>query len=190
MRKIIACLFILLLLVSCGRKQEEEETLKPEYTYEIVSTRIDMSAYEGVSSTDHNFRLISVKELFNVIDNKSSGIFYFGRENCNCCQRVCKYLDEVAKELNQTVYYIDAYNQQDGLIEDKQLQEKLSSYLEPIMGFGEDGEKTLLTPHVFSVVNGEFYASQICFDDYSLDSETQIEKFKDSYRNIMKPFVE
>ena len=65
----------------------------------------------------------------------------------------------------------------------------MKEYLYEILGEGEDGEKTLLTPHVFSIVNGEFYGSQICFDDYSIDSDEQIEKFKDSYRNIMKPFV-
>ena len=54
----------------------------------------------------------------------------------------------------------------------------------------ENGNKTLLTPQVFSIVNGEFYGSQICFDNYSLDNEAKIEQFKDSYRSLMKPFAE
>ncbi|MBQ9425365.1 MAG: hypothetical protein IJU42_05420 [Erysipelotrichaceae bacterium] len=190
MKKILIIFLILISLVSCKKK---EEIPVPGYTYEIVSERVDMSEYEGVSSTDHNFRLIKVSELFNTIDSGSSGIFYLGRTNCGCCQKVCRYLSEVAKELNVTIYYIDVYNEEEDLTEDKQLQDKLYDYLYEILGTDGEGNKTLLTPQVFSVVNGKFYGSQICFDDYELDStpsETQIERFKDSYRKLMKPFTE
>ena len=70
------------------------------------------------------------------------------------------------------------------------MQDKLYDYLYEILGIGEDGEKTLLTPQVFSIVNGEFYGSQICYDNYSLDSDSKIEQFKDSYRKLMRPFAE
>ena len=187
MKKLFLLLALLLFLSACGKK--EEKLPKVNYTYDIVSDRVDMSAYEGVSSTDHNFRIVKVQEFFNTVDNKSSGIFYLGRTNCGCCQKVCRYLNEVAKELNQTVYYIDVYNEEDSLTE-KEIQDKLYEYMYEILGTNEEGEKTLLTPQVFSVINGEFYDSQICFDDYSLDNEAQIEKFKDSYRHIMMPFTQ
>ena len=190
MKRIVFFLSVLLVLCGCNKK---EEIPVPEYPYEITSSRVDMSEYEGVTSTDHNFRLIRVEELFNTIDEKSSGVFYLGRTNCGCCQRVCRYLNEVAKELNVTVYYIDVYNEEEDLADDKQLQDKLFGYLYEILGTDGEGNRTLLTPQVFSVVNGEFYGSQICFDDHELDTEptqTQIEKFKDSYRKIMKPFAE
>ena len=187
MKKILIVLILALSLVSCSKK--EEEALVPEYPYEIVSDRVDMSAYTGVTSTDHNFRLIKVTELFNTIDNKSSGVFYLGRTSCNCCQSVCKYLNEVAKELGVTVYYIDVYNPDEPLTE-KEMQEKLYEYMYEILGHDDEGNKTLLTPQVFSVVNGEFYGSQICFDNYKLDTDAQIEEFKDAYRALMKPFAQ
>ena len=190
MKKLL--LVILLLIMSGCAKPEEEVLPVPEYPYEIVSKRVDMSEYEGVSSTDHNFREITVSQLFNTIDQKSSGIFYLGRTNCGCCQRVCRYLNEVAKEMGVTVYYIDVYNEEEDIASDKQLQDKLFDYMYEILGSDGEGNKTLLTPQVFSVINGEFYGSQICFDDYELDPEpssVQIERFKDSYRKIMKPFA-
>ena len=64
----------LLLLCACSEKLPT-----PEYPYEIESFKVDMSNYKGVSSTEHNFRLIRVSELFKCIDQKSSGIFYLGR---------------------------------------------------------------------------------------------------------------
>ncbi len=186
MKKLLLCFLLLLVLCGCKGKQEIPT---PEYPYQIVSDKVDMSGYEGVSSTDHKFRLIKVQELFNTIDLRSSGVFYLGRHNCNCCQKVSRYLNEVAKELDVTVYYIDVYNPDEPLTE-KELQDKLYEYLYEILGTDENGSKTLLTPQVFSIVNGEFYGSQICFDNYSLDNEAKIEQFKDSYRSLMKPFAE
>lgn len=189
MKKIFIILCAVLVLFSCSRKEDNKQEIK--YTYEIKSKSVDMSGYEGVNSVKHNFRLITPTELFNVIDNRSSGVFYLGRTNCGCCQRVCRYLNEVALELGVTVYYVDVYNEEEAMT-DPSIQEKAKEYLEPILG-EENGEKTLLTPQVFSLINGEFGGSQICFDNYVLDptpSEDQIEKFKDSYRAILSPFAE
>ena len=188
MKKIFIVLSVLLALCSCAKKIEEQQI---KYTYDIVSKRVDMSGYEGVSSTKHNFRLTTPSELFNVIDNKSSGVFFLGTTNCGCCQRVCRYLNEVAQELGVTVYYIDVYNEEESL-RDADVQDKVKEYLYPILG-EENGEKTILTPQVFSIINGELSGSQICFDDYVLDptpTDEQIEKFKGSYRAILKPFAE
>ncbi|MBP5279745.1 MAG: glutaredoxin family protein [Erysipelotrichaceae bacterium] len=187
MKKIFMILIFLLLLVSCGKKEEKSEI---NYTYDIISKSVDMSAYEGVSSTKHKFRLITPTEFFNCMDNKSSGVFYLGRNNCGCCQRVTRYLDEVSRELDVTVYYIDVYNEEETLM-DQDVQDKMYEYMYPILGESE-GEKTILTPQLFSVINGEFAGSQICFDDFELDptpTEKQIEKFKDAYRKILSPFA-
>lgn len=181
MRKLLIILLICLGLCSCSK---EEETVN--YTYEIQSKKVDMSAYEGVNSTNHNFRLILPSELFKAIDAKSSGVFYLGRANCGCCQQICRYINEVAKELNVTVYYIDAYNQEEPL-SDEENYNKLFEYMEPILK-EVDGEKTLLTPHVFALINGELKDNQVCFDGYSIDTDSNIERFKDVYRKIMKPF--
>ena len=189
MKKILLILLLLICLSACEKKQDE--SIVPEYPYEIVSEHVDMSSYEGISSTGHNFRVISPQELINVIDNKSSGVFYFGTRSCGCCQRVVRYLNDVALELDVTVYYIDAYSEKYPIL-DTEYAEKLRAYMDEILGTDEEGKKTFLTPQVFSVVNGKYYGSQICMDGYTLDvvpTEQQLEKFKDSYRNIMKPFT-
>ena len=68
MKKIL--ILLLLILCACSEKLPQ-----PDYPYQIESYKVDMSNYRGVSSTEHNFRLIRVSELFKCIDNRSSGIF-------------------------------------------------------------------------------------------------------------------
>lgn len=186
MKKIILLFIFLLILCGCNKKP----TVEIESNYDIVSSTVDMSDYFGVNSTNHCFRLVTCQELFNTIDNKGSGVFYLGRSNCNCCQDVTKYLDEVARELNVTVYYIDVYNPQENLGSDKELQDKLKEYMYDICALDSDGEKAIYTPHLFQVINGELGENQICHDNIynSEPTETQINKLKDVYRNILKPF--
>ena len=184
MKKLLI-LLIVFVLFGCSNAD------KVEYTYEIQSEKVDMSAYKGVNSTNHQFRLITPSELFNCIDNKSSGVFYLGRDNCGCCQKICRYLNETASELGVTIYYIDVFNEKEPLTI-KANQDKLYEYMNEILGIDDSGEKVLLTPHVFSVVNGKFYDSLICYDGLELDtnpSDQQIKLLKDKYRNIMKPFI-
>ena len=185
MKKILITI-LLILLCACNSSNKT-----PKYTYEIQSDPVDMSSYEGVISTKHNFRSIVVSEFYNCIDNESSGIFYLGRSNCGCCQTVTKYLSEVASELGVTIYYLDAYNQKEPLTEEKNYM-KLMEYMKSILK-EEDGEKVLLTPHLFTVINGKYVGSQVCYDNLDFDGqnpkEQQIESLKEVYRMILQPFV-
>ena len=186
MKKCLLILLMLITLVSCN------SSAKPEYPYTINSKNVDMSGYKGVNSTNHNFKGIVVDELFNVIDNKSSGIFLLGRSNCPCCQTVTRYMNEVAKELGVTIYYMDVYDE-DEPITDQATQEKLKEYMWDILSKDEEGNKTLYTPQLFSVINGKFVASQVCYDDIDFSdppSDKQIENIKKAYRKIMEPFKE
>ena len=73
MKKLL--LIFLLILSACA------ESNKPNYPYEVKAEKVDMSMYEGVSSTKHNFMKTKASELFKCFEEKSSGIFYIGRKN-------------------------------------------------------------------------------------------------------------
>ena len=82
---------------------------------------------------------------------------------------------------------------EDEPLTDQARQDQLFEYLYDILGTNEEGERVLLTPHVFSVVNGSFYASQICYDNMQFSddpTESQIRKLEDVYKKIMKPFAQ
>ena len=183
-------IFVLLLLVLLGGCQKKEK-VTPEFPYEVRSEKIDMSGYSGISSTRHNFRLVSIEELYKTIDEKSSGVFYLATTSCGCCQNITRYLSEVASELNVTVYYIDAFDPENDL-STREPHDRLVSYIEPIMGLDDEGKKVVLTPHLIVVINGELSGSQICFDDLGISDITldrNIRKLEDVYRSLLEPFV-
>ena len=194
-KKIITILLVLLVCFGCSSKKNDIN-----YTYDIVSYPVDMSKYDGVNSTDHMFKRITVDQLFNCIDNKSSGIFYLGRTNCGCCQTCISYMNEAAKQLNVYIYYIDVYDPDMPLIipgedcpECKANTEKLREYIWDILEITDSGEKELQTPTVFSVINGEFGDHLICMSNYSWDNpptDAQKEKLINRYKQIFEPFVE
>ncbi|MDO4197651.1 MAG: hypothetical protein Q4D13_01515 [Erysipelotrichaceae bacterium] len=187
MKKLLCILMVFCVL--CGCSSSQKETIN--YTYDIVAKKVDMSVYKGVNSTDNCFMEVGVSQLFNVIDNESSGLFLLGRSNCNCCQRVTRYINEVGMNLGVTIYYIDANSEEENLVDNKELQDKLQEYMYDILGTDENGEKVLLTPHLFQVINGKLGDNHICFDGLELDvSPTldQISKLESVYERIIKPF--
>lgn len=187
MKKFLSLLVVLLILCGCSNNKNGIN-----YTYEIESYDVDMSCYDGVNSTNHMFRRITVDQLFNCIDKKSSGAFYLGRENCGCCQTCLQYLDKASRELGVTIYYIDVYDK-DMPITDKDTVEKLREYMSPILAMNDEGQKELQTPTVFSVVNGEFKDSIICLANYAWDTPpttAQEDKLINKYKQILSPFVD
>lgn len=185
MKKILSVLIVLLILTGCTSKDSIN------YTYDIVSKDVDMSGYDGVNSTDHMFKGVKVTELFNCIDNKSSAVFYLGRTNCACCQTCIQYLNQAAKELGVTIYYLDVYDEEMP-ITDQDLCNQLKLYLFNILDTDETGQRVLQTPTVFSVVNGELVDSIICLSNYNWDNpptDSQINRLLNKYKEILKPFV-
>lgn len=190
MKKFLTVVMLLLFLCSC-KKDKPEETEIPEYTFEIQSEKVDMSGYEGVTSTKHNFRLIKLSEVFRTIDEGSSGVFFLGRTNCGCCQEVTRILNEAAIESDVTIYYIDPYDEDFNLVSDTEVRERTLNYLYDILGENEEGSKDLMTPHVFTVINGHFGDSQVCFDYMKVDNfdpDKKAEALKSRYLEMLEPF--
>ncbi|MDO4940196.1 MAG: hypothetical protein Q4E33_00715 [Erysipelotrichaceae bacterium] len=192
MKKIITLIVFLLLLCSCSKPEEVK------YTYEVNAVDVDMSVYNDLTSTDHCFKLITTSELYNCYSKGSSGIFYLGYGTCPFCNKVIKYLNEVGQEMGVTIYYIDALNEDDLIIGDNTNIRRLTAFLEPILEKDDTGKKVLMTPHVFTIINGEFYGSYVSLPyklngDLDFDNpptEKQINKVKKIYRNLFEPFVQ
>lgn len=146
---------------------------------DVETFAVDMSVYKNMNSTKHNYKGISPKELIKIYNEKGSGSFYIGYDSCPYCQESVSLMNEAAESLGVTVYYIDAYLQGDPL---KDYYDEVFDILYPVLE-ERDGKKTILTPHFFTIVNGEIVKSNIGGTGSS-DQEI-IENFK----QLLEPLV-
>lgn len=193
MKKVIVILLSLLLLCSCN----EEDIPEINYPYQINYEECDMSGYEGITSTGHIFRKIHCQELFNCIDQKSSGVFLYGTNYCGCCQLILRYLNQAAQDLNVNIYYIDIYEEfvkdEDGYCLNEDL---MRLYMSDILST-VDGKKEIETPTLVSIINGEIFDNQICVNNTNwVDSSDEnvytknVEKLLARYKEVLRPFAE
>lgn len=184
MKKLLFYLIVLFALFGCA-KSNVELNVK-----EIESYPVDMSGYKGLSSTEHNFRGISPDEMMKVVEDGNSAIIFMGYKGCDFCQEAAQYVNEVAEELDVTVYYLDCKSERYPL--KGEMFEKVVDILEPILRTNELGEKTIYTPHVFSIVNGvpqEGHISVVNSWVAGNPSEDSIKELKEIYVGIMKDFA-
>ena len=94
-------------------------------------------------------------------------------------------------EADVNVYYIDPYDEEFDLVSDGEMRKKTMEYLYEILDPNEEGEKDLMTPHFFTVINGHFGDSQVCYDHMKVegnDPDTKAAKLKARYLEMLEPF--
>lgn len=168
-------LILVLMLCLCACKQDIK-------TVEIDSFKVDMSGYRGLSSTKHNFKQIKVEELFKVAENKASGIFYLSSKTCGNCQIVTNIIQEAAFKADVSVYYIDTSS---SLYPINDYSDELKELLYSTLLKNDKGERSLYTPHLFALVNGEIKGSEVGLSSSYDESEAQRQKLIDRYYKIM-----
>lgn len=181
-----------LLLVSC----KADQTVN--YTYDIVSSDVDMSSYPGVTSVNHCFKQIIPDELFKCVENNSSGVFVLSYETCPYCRQLIRYLNQAGLDNGVTIYYIDAMDPKHKYVKDSDQYQKTLELLYDYTDSDDEGEKCLWTPTVFSIINGKVSGFQIStsFDlngnmywTFDNPTEDQINKLLKTYNKILKPFA-
>lgn len=187
MKKIYICLLLVLLLTGCTDKKEKES---PLYLDMPSSYKVDMSEYNGLKAFDHQFVGVGVEEIFNALDNKGSGIFYLGYETCPFCNETIALVNEVAKETNQTIYYVNVYAlEPDFLGQYDKFLEVFDNYLLE----NDAGEKALYTPLYIFIYNGEIVKFETGLPDYwdtINHNDKQSERLKNAFRKEFNKFVD
>ena len=150
MKKLLITLLLLFSLIGCGQKAKY---------IEIETYPVDMSLYRNMTSTGHHFIGASVEEINRVFDEEGSGVFYIGNSFCPTCNKMVYIMEEAAKANDTTIYYLDTIAS-GYTLEDPPIVELIGN-LSDVLLTDERGFKTLNTPHVFVLKNGEIVGSEI-----------------------------
>jgi len=195
MKKILTCLLAVVLLAGCfnktdSKKNTSSDTLTITNKVSLTSTKADMKGYKWIRNDVADFQLISLKESLRMFEEGGTGILYYGYDECAWCNRAVPELNEVAKELNLTIYYVDASAKVE-----KDDYKKLLEYIDPVLKVNSSGEKGFYVPAVIGVKNGklaEYHVSLLDSFELSKDdpnkqlSDAQKQELQDIYRNIAK----
>ena len=195
MKKILTCLLTVVLLAGCFNKTDSKknissDTLTITNKVSLTSTKADMKSYKWIRNDVADFQLISLKESLRMFEEGGTGILYYGYDECAWCNRAVPELNEVAKELNLTIYYVDASAKVE-----KDDYKKLLEYIDPVLKVNSSGEKGFYVPAVIGVKNGKLVDYHVSLlDDFELSkddpnkqlSDAQKQELQDIYRNIAK----
>lgn len=181
MKRIISVLTILLLLVGCTKNETIE---KVSYTNDVVIDveNVDMSAYNEMSFSDHNYVGVQMNQIIKMINEGGTALVFLGYPGCFACNLTVPVLDQAAEDKGVEILYVkgdnipneDFYGFID-LVEDH-LQE------------GQDGEKTVMTPFIFALKDGKIVSEQTGLPfDYQGGSLTksQTDKMLDIFYDII-----
>ena len=183
MKKLFIVLAMILVLTGCndgGKKPSEPVTISAIETHDV-----DMSAYKNMRSSGHQFLGITPETFLELLDNNGNGIVYVGYNTCPVCNEAVSVLNEAAAELGVKIFYIDCYDELHPLIDHF---DEFVAATRPILDT-RDGEPVVLTPHVMTIVNGEFIDSQIGIDGLEpSQNEADRTKVKERYIEMMNYF--
>lgn len=155
-------LTLLFLLSACSTETaqnkvsdvEIQETGKKEESQEIMACDIECDEDETLFTDQFDFLIpISFQTFLNDIEEKKSGVYYFGFEDCPWCMQFLPVLDEVLQ--GEKIYYIKTRDENHELLYTQEQKEEAYSVLKEAMPENEDGEPTLYVPLLVVIKDGE-----------------------------------
>ena len=151
----ISILILVFTLCSCSN----QKITKVDMSTISSAKKVDMSGYQNMPAFDHQFLAIDINDFKDIFENKKSAIIYLGYKKCHICQIATQYLNEVAKEKNQIIYYYNVADETFGL-KNKDNAKLVYGYLDSVLD-SSNGQKAIFTPHAISVVNGKIVADHL-----------------------------
>lgn len=161
MKKTILLALMGILLLSGCTKKEETPADTPQGCDDAPTCGLthpaDMSAYEGFMEEENQFVTLDMADFLTKLEEKQSGIFYFGFSTCPWCIEAVPIMNEAAKEADVHIYYIDKHAESSSEELIQQVEEKLADRLQK----NEEGKPTLYVPYVIVLKDGEIIAEHM-----------------------------
>ena len=177
MKRFVVLALIVVLLTGCQKKNTVE--------YDQPTGQLsDMSGY-GIE--DGNFYDITVLELLEIFNNNKTVIVYMGRTNCEWCQALMPYLNEISTENELKLYYLDILAQDDdNMAHIDEVAEKCREFVE----IDSEGAPILRVPSVLYIQEGKvvnFHEGTVNTHDATAREMTEKEVERLKY-NLRKEF--
>ena len=161
MKKIIVLWVIVLLLIGCtnvsNQPQEDENIGYCDGEIEVgcgIEGGMDMSAYEGFDDQQNAFVKSDMDEAIDIFQSKRSAILYFGFAKCPWCIEALPIMNEAAKSVERSIYYVETRDLERNLLYNDEQKKKIVSYLYDYLDTNDKGEKHLFVPFVVVVKEG------------------------------------
>lgn len=191
MKKTICLMLSMLLLYGCSSQSTSfSSTDTITNTVQIESEPTDLSDYQWVGDEVADFEETTVSETLKLIEEKGSGIVYFGYVGCPWCERALPQLNKVALKYDITVYYADPYNGTTQEVYDQ----FMTLFADALSADEDTGEKVFMVPLVVGIKNGEITGSHTALvDDFELNddqtnqmTDAQAEALQQIYEEIIQ----
>ena len=167
MKKTALCILLVLL---CGCSTSTTDKQKPEedgtsYCDDSkgcgFGEKADMSGYKDFDTKNSMFEESDMEHLLTAIKEKKTGIFYLGFPKCPWCEEAIPILNDIAKENNQNIAYVQTRDDASELIYTPDQKKTLISYASAYMNQDDKGEYQIYVPFVLVIKEGKVVAGHV-----------------------------
>lgn len=120
----------------------------------IVNKKADMSGYTNLEE-DYVFLKSDSIDFYDKLQNKETFVVYLGTPSCETCQKMVTAINEVAKEKEIDVYYINTNDNEEKNVKGIEYYDEIVEAAKELLPYNNDGKQFLYTPSVFCVKDGE-----------------------------------
>lgn len=187
---IVISLFIVLAGCTSNSKKESSNTKTKNYCT-LDCEVADMSGY-GLSEKDHVFGSITFNQANTYFKDKDfSGIIYIGFDTCPWCLEAVPVMNEVAKDLGLSIYYVNKKDPQNQ--EHPEWVEKTTEILNDAYGLevDENNKPVLYVPEVIVVKGGEIVSHHMgTLEDHDATKRKMTDSEKEELSTIYRDMFE
>lgn len=145
----------------------------------------DMSGYSTLNDGDlGNFVGVSPSKFIVMLNHFDSGVYLLASTSCAYCQEAMESVNLALLDTGCTIYYLDCHSQSYPISREQTNQ--LFEIMYPILQEDNEGEKSILTPHVFVIKDGTFADSQVGLVDGYDGTSNAKEALYSRYKAMME----
>lgn len=137
-----------------------------------------------------NFVDMDMEQALQFLENKETGILYFGYDECPWCQQASPILNEISIEKNQEINYIRIVNAAHERLYTDEQNERLSLLISNYMTPDDQGTFQLYVPLVLSVKDGKIMNGYIgTFENHNANTREMTEEEKEQLKSIYEKLI-